>query len=235
MADETGSFATDLAAMANVFIDPSATVKSIDRKLLWLWPIILTGIVATILAVTVAPMSVQLAMQNQAQLQQMSADQMQRAMSIGTLVAKIMAYLAPVWMVVILLILSGLLMAACNVMSMKATFRQLFTLLSVCSLIPMLQVVATYVVIHAKAGQIQSVEELSPPFGLDILLGAGGSKYLVAALHYFSLFQVWYLVVLAIGLAALTKSSKGKAFAAVTPIWLLPLLITLVATIFRQT
>lgn len=233
MADESGSLATDLAAMANVFIDPAATVKSIDRKWLWLWPVLITAIVGTVFAVILVPISVQLGLQASTQAQSMTPEQLQRGLSLGIMIGKIIAFLSPIWVVLKLLLLAWLLSVACSIMSMKATFRQLFTLLSVCSLIQLLQAIATYIVIRSK-GEIQTLEELMPPFGMDIFVRGETSKFLLAFLNFFSLFEIWYLVILAIGLAALTNSSKGKAFAAITPVWVLPLLFVLVGAAFRR-
>ena len=58
---------------------------------------------------------------------------------------------------------------------------------------------------------------------------------LLAILNFFSIFQIWYLVVLTFGLAYLTKSTKGKAFAAITPAWLVPLFLRIVQSMFQGT
>ena len=69
-----------------------------------------------------------------------------------------------------------------------------------------------------------------PPFGLDIFIPAHG--VLLAILNFFSIFQIWFLVILALALAALTGSSKGKAFAAITPAWLIPLIFKIIGAAF---
>jgi hypothetical protein len=94
-------------------------------------------------------------------------------------------------------------------------------------LILSLQTVAAYIVLRAKGDEITSTEQLTPPFGLDIFLqdihGA-----LFALLNFFSIFEVWYLVVLTFALAHLAKTTKGKAFFAITPAWLLTLVFRVV-------
>jgi fumarate reductase subunit C len=56
---------------------------------------------------------------------------------------------------------------------------------------------------------------------------------LFALLNFFSIFEVWYLIVLTLGLAALAKVSKGKAFFAITPAWVLLLLFRVVQALLQ--
>jgi fumarate reductase subunit C len=57
---------------------------------------------------------------------------------------------------------------------------------------------------------------------------------LFGLVNYFSIFTIWYLIVLTFGMAALGKSSKGKAFFAITPAWVLPLLLRVVTAMFQS-
>jgi hypothetical protein len=81
-------------------------------------------------------------------------------------------------------------------------------------------------VVRAKGDDIQSVAELMPPFGLDIFVPEGASKALLATLNFFSIFEIWYLVILAFGLSYLAGCSRGKAFGAITPVWVVSLLFS---------
>jgi hypothetical protein len=119
-----------------------------------------------------------------------------------------------------------------SMVGVRAKFRDVFSLMSACSLILALQYIAGYIVLRAKGDEIQSQEQLTPPFGLDILFQNVHGP-LLALLNYFSIFQIWYLVVFTVGLAALTKSTKGQAFAAITPAWLLPLLLRMLQAMLQ--
>jgi hypothetical protein len=118
-----------------------------------------------------------------------------------------------------------------SVIGLRAKFRDVFSLMTACALINALQYVATYIVLRVKGEEIQSLDQMTPPFGIDIFLqdvhGAAG-----AVLNFFSIFELWYLVVLTFGLAYLAKTSKGMAFAALTPAWVLPLLFRMVGAMF---
>jgi hypothetical protein len=129
------------------------------------------------------------------------------------------------------MILAWLVSVTGSIVGLRAKFRDVFSLMAACSLITALQFVATYIVLRVKDEEIQSQDQMTPPFGADIFLqnvhGVAG-----AILNFFSIFEIWYLVVLTFGLAYLAKSSKGKAFAALTPVWLLPLLLRMVSAMF---
>jgi hypothetical protein len=71
---------------------------------------------------------------------------------------------------------------------------------------------------------------MTPAFGLDIFIPAHG--VLLTLLNFFSIFQIWSLVMLALALASLAGSSKGKAFAAITPAWLIPLIFRIIGSMF---
>jgi len=101
-----------------------------------------------------------------------------------------------------------------------------------CGLVIALQSIAVVIVVRAKGDEVTSQEQLTPPFGLDLLLpSAHGVLY--ALLNFFSIFEVWYLIVLTFGLAYLAKVSKGKAFFAISPAWVLPLLYRVIAAMLQ--
>jgi hypothetical protein len=85
--------------------------------------------------------------------------------------------------------------------------------------------------VRTKGDEIQSAEQLMAPFGADIFIQDVHGA-LLGFLNFFSIFEIWYLVVLGLSLAYLTGSSKGKAFAAITPAWVIPLLLVVVRAKF---
>jgi hypothetical protein len=133
---------------------------------------------------------------------------------------------------VFILFFGWLVSAMASMAGLRTKFRDVFSLMAACSLIPALQSIATYIVLRAKGDEITSQDQLTPPFGLDIFLQNihGG---LLGLVNFFSIFQIWYLIVLTLALAYLGKSSKGKAFFAITPAWLLPLVIRVIQGMFQ--
>jgi hypothetical protein len=111
-------------------------------------------------------------------------------------------------------------------MQIKAKFLWLFNLVMGCGLITILQQVATYLVLRGK-GEVESTAELTPPLGLDIFMSESTNKFLLAFVSFFTPFTIWYAVMMTLIIAVAFKVTKGKAFAAITPLLLLLLALTL--------
>jgi hypothetical protein len=92
--------------------------------------------------------------------------------------------------------------------------------------------VAQAVVVKMR-GELASMKGMQPAFGLDLWLPEGAPRLLNGLLNYFSMFTIWYIVVVALGYAALTGISKGRAFAVTSPVWILGLLFALVGSLLR--
>jgi len=236
MAEPTGSAADGLVGMLNVFIDPAETAKRIPSKGFWIWPMVTLTIVYVIFGYLMLPYTTQ--MVDNRMTQQFSAsnappEQVERAQRIAHIMTQVGIPLAPVFIIIFLAIFAGLVLGMCSVVGIKTKFRDLFSLLAVCSLIAMLQYIATFIVLRAKGDEITSAEQLTPAFGLDIF-AQGLHGVALAFLNFFSVFEIWYIIILGLTLAALTGASKGKAFIASSPAWVVPLLFRLVGAAFTK-
>jgi len=228
--DARPSLATGIAGMFNAFVDPAATAKAAKAPLSWLWPLLVLSIAVALLTIFTGPLSINIMRQNQAGLPQQQLEQTIRGMEMFS---KIGAFVVPFIVVLFSLALAGLVTLTASMLSMPTKFRDIFALMNLCSMISVLQIVATYFVLNAKKDELASMQQLQPPFGLDIFFSELKGP-LFAILNFFSLFQVWYLVIFGLALAYLAGSSKGKAFAAITPVWLIPLLFKIVGSIFQK-
>ena len=229
MEEQQGA-ASGLAGMFSVFIDPAGTAKRVPAKLSWLWPVITISIIYVVFGYLMLPYTIQMidARLNQAMAQQGTPpERMEAARNITLMITKVAFAFTPVIIIGFLALFAWLVTVTGSMVGLRAKFRDVFSLMAACSLIPALQYIAGYIVIHTKGDEVTSQEQLTPPFGLDIFLQNVHGP-LLALLNYFSIFQIWYLVVFTIGLAALAKSSKGKAFAAITPAWVLPLILRMI-------
>jgi hypothetical protein len=232
--EKAPSVASGLVGMLNVFVDPAATAKRIPAKLSWLWPLIALGIIYGVVGYLMVPYAMQFSdaiVSAQAAQQGLTPERTESARNIAHVMSHVQSVLSPVVIIVGILILAWLVSIMGSVTGARAKFRNVFSLMAACSLIQALQSIAAYVVVRAKGDEIRSVEQLTPAFGLDIFLQELHGP-LFAVVNFFSIFEIWYIVVLTVGLAALAKSSKGKAFAAITPAWVLPLLIRLIGSAF---
>jgi hypothetical protein len=232
MAEAAGGVTDGLVGMMNVFVDPGETAKRVPSKLSWVWPVIVLCIGYLVFGYLMTPYAMQLADAKMAE-RNMPPEQLERVQSVTHTITKIVAPLTPVFVIGFLALFALLIKVMYSLMDVRPRYRDVFSLLAACSLIPLLQYIATFVVLRAKGDAITSQEQMTPPFGLDIFF-QGSKGVFFALLNYFSIFQIWFLVVLVFGLAYLTKTSKTKALIAITPVWLLPLIFRLLGAMFQR-
>jgi Yip1 domain len=230
--EEQGSFAGDLVGMFNFFIDPAGAAKLIRHKWFWVGPVVLLSIVGIVIGILVMPI-VQQVLLSQPPPPGQDPAQYQKGLAIGLAIQRYATYCSPILVVILIAISAAIVLASCSVMQIKTKFLWLFNLLAGVSLINLLQSIATYLIIKGK-GEINTPAELQPPLGLDIFMGEGTNKFLTAFVGYFSVFQIWYIVMLVLVFAAAFKVSKGKALAAVAPLLILTLLLKLGGAAFQR-
>jgi hypothetical protein len=221
--------------MLNVFVDPKTTAKDVPAPLSWLWPLITLTIIYIVTGYLMLPYVMNLIdvrINQQISQQNTPVEQAERARTVAHAIYQFYPLAIPVIVVVFILFFAWLVSAMASMAGLRTKFRDVFSLMAACSLIPALQSIATYIVLRAKGDEITSQDQLTPPFGLDIFLQNihGG---LLGLVNFFSIFQIWYLIVLTLALAYLGKSTKGKAFFAITPAWLLPLVIRVIQGMFQ--
>jgi Yip1 domain len=221
--------------MLNVFVDPKTTANRVPAPLSWLWPLITLTIIYIVTGYLMLPYIMNLIdvrINQQISQQNTPVEQAERARTVAHAIYQFYPLAIPVIVVVFILFFGWLVSAMASMAGLRTKFRDVFSLMAACSLIPALQSIATYIVLRAKGDEITSQDQLTPPFGLDIFLQNihGG---LLGLVNFFSIFQIWYLIVLTLALAYLGKSTKGKAFFAITPAWLLPLVIRVIQGMFQ--
>ena len=229
MAEENG-IASGFVGMFNAFVDPAGLAKRVPAKLFWVGPVVTVTIIFVVFGTLMQPFTSQLIDVQMAQ-RNMPPEQLERAKSMAHMIGNIIRFAIPVFALLFTMLLALLVNVTGSMVGLRTKFRDVFSIMAACSLIPALQYAATYVVLRSKGDEITNQEQMTPPFGLDIFVNAHGP--LLAVLNFFSIFEIWYLVIFALTLAYLTVSSKGKAFAAITPAWLLPLLFKVIGSLFQ--
>ena len=230
MAEENTTTAGGFLGMFNAFVDPVGLAKAAKAKLAWLWPLIVVSVVFMVVGYLLQPYSMQVAEARMAQQPNMTPENLERGRSISRTIIQVTVFAVPVIITLFTMLGAWLVAVTGSIMGLRAKFRDIFSLMMGCSLISCLQYIATYVVLRAKGDEVTSQEQMTPPFGLDIFLPAHG--VLLAILNFFSIFEIWYLVIFGLALAALSGSTKGKAFVAITPAWLVPLIFRMIGAAF---
>lgn len=229
---ESRGFGSDLAGMFDFFLSPSGAARHLFRKWFWVGPLIVISIVSFIVQYSMLPITRHV-LEIAPIPSGASPEQYQRGIEIGLMIQRIMAFLAPIWVAALMAISAGILLAMCSVTAVRANFRALFNLVAGCGLISMLAYVAGLIIIKAK-GDISTMAELRPPLGFDIFMPEGANKFLTAFLGYFSVFEIWWLVMMILIISAAFKVSKGKAFGVVLPLVILNIGFRLVGAAFQK-
>jgi len=231
-AEPQGSFGGDLVGMFNFYIDPQASAKLITHKLFWIGPVIVVAIVMLVTGVMSMPV-VERVLTNLPPPPNVPPDQFQRQMEIGLIVQKVIVYLSPIVLIIMDAIFAGILMGSSAVAQVKTRFLWLFNLMAGLGLISMLEFIARTAVIHLKT-DISTLAELQPPLGLDIFIPEGANRFLTAFVGFFSVFQIWSLVMMVLIYSAAFKVSKGKALGVISPLIILGLLFKLLSAMGQR-
>lgn len=229
MAEENPGAGSGIFGMFNAFVDPVGLARAAKAKLFWLWPFILVSIIFVVCGYLMLPYTLQLGDARLAQ-QTMPPEQLEKARSMTRIVTQIFVYVLPVFIVLFTMLGAWLTAVTGSIVGLKAKFRDIFSIMMACTLIGSLQYIATYIVLRSKGDEITSQEQMTPAFGLDIFVPAHG--VLLAILNFFSIFEIWSLVIMVLALASLAGSTKGKAFIAITPAWLIPLIFKMIGAAF---
>lgn len=227
--NEPSSFASDLAGIPSFLIDPEGAAKRVRSKWFWIAPMLISGIVAVAAYYYIMPFAIHAASVSPVPE---GATPEQYVKGVETFM-KFSTYVAPIFVGVISLIEALVLLAMAAVLGVSARFGQLFNLVAGCGIIQTLGAIASSTILHFK-GEVSSMAELRPAMGFDIFLPEGANKYLVASGSMFSVFQMWWVVMMVLIFAVAFRVSKGKAFAAVFPLWLLGLAFSLLGAIFQK-
>lgn len=229
MAEENPSAASGVLGMFNAFVDPAGLARACKAKLFWLWPLIVASIVFIVIGYMMMPFTLQLADARIA-AQNVPAERLENARNMAHTISNVIVFVVPVFLVLFTMLGAWLVAVTGSIVGLRAKFRDIFSIMMACSLISCLQYIANYIVLRTKGDEITTQDQMTPPFGLDIFIPAHGA--LLAILNFFSIFQIWYLVILALALASLSGSTKGKAFVAITPAWLVPLIFKIIGSAF---
>lgn len=229
---EPESFAGDLVGMGSFFIDPQGAARRVFHKWFWIGPLVIFSIVTVTANYLMMPM-VQHVLEVSPIPAGSSPDQYQRGMDMALTIQRIGMYFSPLVVAFILALQALVLLATCSVLTIDVKFPWLFNLVAGCSLIQVLASIASLAILKGK-GEISTMPELRPALGLDIFLPEGTNKYAAAFLGYFSIFEIWWIVMMVLVFSAAFRVSKGKAFAAILPLVAVSILLRMGAAVFQK-
>ncbi len=227
------SLADNLTGIMAFLIDPGSAARRIFHQRFWIAPWILMTIVAFASSYFTLPV-VQHVLDIAPVPPGTDPAAAQKGAEMGMKIGHIAMYAAPVTTLLLFCIQAAILYGMTAVLSIRATFVNMLNLVAGCSIIQVLAAMAAVVIIRMKT-DISTMAELRPALGLDIFMPEGTNKFLVAFLGYFSVFEIWWLVMMILVLSSAFRISKGKALLVVSPIVLISLIFRLTGTAFART
>lgn len=230
--EQPESAGSDLVGLGSFLIDPPGAAKCVFRKWFWVTPLIVVGLVSCLFYYLSLPM-IQHVMEVTPAPANASPEQYQKGIEIGMMIQRVVVFLMPVILAVIWAVSALILFAMCSVTSVNAKFLWLFNLMAGCSIIQMLAGIAKFAILKGK-GEVSTTAELQPALGLDIFMPQGANKYAVALLGYFSVFQLWWIVMVVLVFSAAFRVSKGKAFGIISPLIIIGILFTVIGAAFQR-
>jgi hypothetical protein len=224
------SFAEDIAGMGSYFIDPEGAARRAFNKWFWVGPLIVVSMIAIVTQLIRLPITQQV-METMAIPNGQTQDQWDKQMQMSLTIQHVAVWLSPVLVVVIYAFQAVILFAMCSILTVNTKFRYLFNIVAGCSLIGSLEAIASIIVLKMKA-PVSNLAELKPPLGLDIFISEGANKFLLGFLSYFTVFNIWWIVMIVLVIATAFKIGKAKAFTIVLPLILLSLALIMVGAVF---
>lgn len=228
-AGQSESISNDLTGMFNFYIDPAGAARHVHHKWFWVGPLILVSVVSLIAGIIRIPIA-----EHAMEAMQMPGNATPEQLATVMKWQRVAVWATPVFQALGYAVVALILFATASVLSVKGTFRSYFNLVAGLSLISMLGLVAGTIILKTKQ-EINSLAELQPALGLDIFMPERSNKYLTAFLGFFSVFEIWWIVMAVLIISYAFRVDKGKALAVVLPLTLLGLIFRVVMAGFQKT
>jgi len=211
-----------LSSVLDIFTDPFKVFARIDAGLTWWKPFVLVTAVSMILAYLMLPFQKKLIALNTRGLNE---EQLQKAVEGFDKFAPMTLITVPIFLIIVFLIMAGIVHIAINIMSSRSSYKKTLSLISFCGIITLVeQIISTAVLRMRGVEGVESAADLKFSLSLAPLLGEG-KGLLNAVLQSLSIFQIWYYVVLVLGIAAIFKLTRKAAIVPVLPIWIFGVLV----------
>jgi len=211
-----------LASIVDIFVDPFKVFARIDAGLSWWKPFVLVTVVSTFLSYLMIPFQKRLIELNP---RGMGEEQLQQAVDGFDKFAPLTLITVPVFLIIVYLILAGIVHLAINILSTRSSYKKTLSLVSFCGIITLVEQIISTVVLRMRGIEsMESAADMKFSLSLAPLLGEG-QGLLNALLQSLSVFQIWYYVVLVLGIAAIFKLTRKAAIIPALPMWIIGVLM----------
>ncbi|MDD3643424.1 MAG: YIP1 family protein [Candidatus Krumholzibacteria bacterium] len=207
-------------SLVEIFVDPQKVFHRIAAGLAWWKPWIVIAVLTVVIAWIGQPVNLQVAGLNPRDLppEQLEAqlDAMRRFGFVGLI-------LAPLAMLLIFVIIAAIVNITVNLASGRSGFKKVLCLMQFAGLIGVVEQGLRLGILHMKGIEtIESSGDARVSFGMAALPWfSEAGNFARAVMDSLSVFQIWYLIVFTLGIAAIFRISRGKAVAATVVVWVI--------------
>jgi hypothetical protein len=211
----TGGF---VASIFDIFADPMKVFARIDAGLGWWKPFILIAVITILNTYLMMPFQRAAFLLNERGLSdevlEAQLEQMDTFGFIGLIAA-------PIFVLIIIVIMAGISHLVINMMTSNASFKKIMSLYVFCGIISTVgQLLRTVVLMVRGVEAIQSSADINITFSLAALFPEM-EGILASILESLGVFEIWFYVLLIIGIAAVFKISRAKAFVPAIVLWII--------------
>ena len=217
--------------IAGVFFAPVETFADIARKpdiLIPLLVILVIGYVTTFMVMPHLDWDAMLSQQSEMVKKQnpnVSDADLAQMGRFTKAMAKVMGYIGPLLVIIGYLIIALVVWGACRMMGGQGDFKQAFSATLYAHFPRVILGIVASIVIMARGmvdpSTMATVVKSSPAFLVDMK----EQPVLFSLLSSLELFQIWTIILMIIGFAALTKLSKAKTAAIIISLWIITLVV----------
>jgi len=214
-----------LERVIGVFTRPKETFADIGARPSWVVPLVIVLVVQLVFMVLVGQhigweKVVTQQMEKSSQTQNMSQEQKDQAIQMGTKFAAGMSYGGVlIGVPIVLALMAGVLMLTMSMVGGKFNFKQSFAIVTHASLIGVIAGILGMIVMFLKAPEDFDIQN-PLAFNLGAFMPDGTPKALVSLASSIDLFSLWTIWLLAVGYSAASGKLKfSKALIAVILPW----------------
>jgi len=214
-----------------VLFSPDSTFASIARRPDWVVPLVLLLIISLAAGIIMAP-RVDFASATREAMEQnknIPQERIESTVKMTASIAKVTTYLSPVLSLIGLLIISGVLLLAFRLFGGEGDFKQAFSVTCYSSIPTIIKSVVTLIIVVARGGMIpaQTLATLVRS-NLGFLADMKTNPMAFALLSSIDIFSIWFLALLIIGFAYVSRLSKAKSAVIIISLWIVVTLIKLI-------
>jgi len=207
-------------SLIEIFVDPQKVFRRIAGGLAWWKPWIVMAVLTAVIAWLSQPINLQLASLNPRGI---PPDQLEAQLEMAKRFGFIGLILAPAAVLLISVIMAGIINVTVNLTSGRSGFTKILCLMQLTGLIGVVEQGLRLGILHARGiDTIESMSDSRVSFGLAAIPALSETgNFARAVMDSLSVFQIWYLVVFTLGIAAIFRISRGKAAVSGIVVWVI--------------